>query len=370
MSDTVHVFWDARVLEHDTGSGFWEAAPSALLAEPELHPENATRVRNMKSVLERGPVADGIVWRPGRLATEAELATVHDPSYIAEVRARGAAPAGRSWLTSTTTVAPGSWEPLLAAAGTCLAAVDAVLDGSCEVAYALVRPPGHHAQPRQADGYCVFGHAALVAQRARERGAERVAVVDWDVHHGNGTQECFYDRPDVLTISLHMAHGPWGASHPQTGAPDELGRGAGLGHNVNIELPVGAGDRAYADAFERVVRPLLRRFRPDLIVAASGQDAATFDANGQHNVTMSGFHRIGSLLRECAAELTGGRLVLTQEGGYARSYAAYCLHATIEGLLGREPSLADPVAYVPDDITRGDAALDRVRAALAPHWAL
>ncbi|MEU5402309.1 hypothetical protein ABZ348_23775 [Streptomyces sp. NPDC005963] len=371
MSDTVHVFWDARVLDHDTGAGFWEAAPSALLAESELHPESAPRIRNMKSVLERGPIAERIVWHPGRLATEAELTTVHDRAYVDRVRAFCAAEAGtRSWLTSTTTVTGGSWEPLLAAAGTALAATDAVLDGSCDMAYALIRPPGHHAQPTQADGYCVFGHAALAAQRARERGVERVAVVDWDVHHGNGTQECFYGRSDVLTFSLHMAHGAWGASHPQTGSPDELGRGTGLGYNVNVELPVGAGDRAYADAFERVVLPILRQFQPELIVAASGQDAATFDANGQHNVTMAGFHRIGSLLGEISRELTDGRLVLTQEGGYARSYAAYCLHATLEGLLGQEASLADPIAYVPDDITRGDAAIDRVRAVLAPHWAL
>lgn len=369
VTDSIQVFWDARVLDHDTGSGFWEAAPSALLAEPELHPESAPRIRNMKAVLERGPVADAVVWRPGRLATEAELTTVHSESYVREVRElteRGGT--ARQWLTSTTTVAPGSWEPLLAAAGTCLAAVDAVLDGDCATAYALVRPPGHHAQPGQADGYCVFGHAALAAQRARDRGVARVAVVDWDVHHGNGTQECFYDRSDVLTVSLHMAHGAWGATHPQTGAPDELGRGAGLGHNINVELPVGAGDRAYADAFERVVAPVLREFRPGLIVAASGQDASAFDANGRHNVTMAGFHRIGTLLGQLAGELTGGRLVLTQEGGYARSYAAYCLHATVEGLLGRAPSLADPIAYVPDDLARGDAAIERVRDALAPHW--
>ncbi|WP_405801187.1 hypothetical protein [Streptomyces sp. NBC_01506] len=371
MSENIHVFWDERVLDHDTGSGFWEAAPSELLAEQELHPESAPRIRNMRAVLERGPVAGHVVWHPGRLATEAELTTVHTRSYVDDVRAlceRGGS--ARHWLTSTTTVTPGSWEPLLAAAGTCLAAVDAVLDGSCEMAYALVRPPGHHAQPEQADGYCVFGHAALAAQRARDRGVERVAVIDWDVHHGNGTQEIFYDRPDVLTVSLHMAHGAWGRTHPQTGSPDELGRGAGTGHNINIELPVGSGDRAYADAIERIVWPVLRRYRPGLIVAASGQDAATFDANGQHNVTMAGFHRIGTLLGEMSRELTDGRLVLTQEGGYARSYAAYCLHATVEGLLGRESSLADPIAYVPDDITRGDAALDRVREALAPHWAL
>lgn len=364
----IDVFWDARVLDHDTGAGFWEAAASDLLAEPERHPENAVRVRNMRSVLERGPVAESVRWRAGRLATEDELTTVHDPAYVAAMRELCAGGGGRP--TSTTVVAAGSWEPLLAAAGTSLAAADAVLDGSVEMAYALVRPPGHHAQPDRADGYCVFSHAALAAQRARDRGVERVAVVDWDVHHGNGTQECFYGRDDVLTCSIHMAHGAWGPSHPQTGFPDELGTGAGRGHNVNIALPVGAGDQAYADALERVVAPVLRAYRPGLIVAASGQDAATFDPNGRHNVTMAGFHRVGTLLGDLARELTGGRLVLTQEGGYARSYAAYCVHATVEGLLGRPSRLPDPIAYVPDDTTRGDAAVAAARAALAPYWNL
>ncbi len=364
----IDLFWDARVLDHDTGAGLWEAAPSDLLAEQETHPENAVRVRNMKSVLERGPVAPHVRLRPGRPASEEELATVHDPAYVTAVRETCERGGGR--LTSTTVVSAASWEPLLAAAGTCLAAADAVLDGTARMAYALVRPPGHHAQPAQADGYCVFSHAALVAQRARDRGVPRVAVVDWDVHHGNGTQECFYDRADVLTISLHMAHGSWGPSHPQTGAPEELGTGAGLGHNVNVELPVGAGDRAYADAIEHVVAPLLRAYRPGLLVCASGQDASTFDPNGRHNLTMAGFHRIGALLGGLAEELTGGRIVLTQEGGYARAYAAYCLHATIEGLLGLAPALADPLAYIPDDAERGVAALDRVKAALAPYWTL
>ena len=364
----IDVFWDARVLDHDTGFGFWEAAASELLDEDERHPENAVRIRNMKSVLERGPVAGRVRWRAGRPATEEELTRVHDPAYVHAIRELCASGGGR--LTSTTLVSGGSWEPLLAAAGTCLAAADAVLDGAATTAYALVRPPGHHAQPAQADGYCAFSHAALAAQRARDRGVERVAVVDWDVHHGNGTQECFYGRADVLTCSIHMAHGAWGPSHPQTGAPDELGAGPGLGHNVNVELPVGAGDRAYADALEKVIAPVLRAYRPGMIIAASGQDAATFDPNGRHNVTMAGFHRVGTLLGALARELTDGRLILTQEGGYARSYAAYCLHATVEGLLGLPASLPDPIAYVPDDLTRGDAAIAAVRAALAPHWAL
>ena len=365
----IDVFWDERVLAHDTGSGAFEAAPSELLAVQELHPENAERVRNMRSLLLRGPLAPHLRWREGRLVEPAELETVHDPAYVASVRELCGAGGGR--VTATTVLGPGSWEPLAAAAGTCLAAADAVLDDEARVAYALVRPPGHHAQPAQADGYCFFSHAALVAERARGRGVERVAVVDWDVHHGNGTQECFYDRADVLTVSLQMRHGAWGPSHPQTGEADEIGRGAGEGFNVNLALGVGAGDRTYADALAAIVLPILRRYRPGLIVGACGQDASCFDPNGRQNVTMAGFRRLGAALAAAADELCGGRLVLVQEGGYARTYAAYCLHATLEGVLGLpEPLLADPLAYVPDDPSRRREGIVAARAALSPFWEL
>ncbi len=363
----IDVFWDERVLEHDTGAGLFEAAASPFLDIQELHPENAERVRNMRSVLERGPIAPHLRWRSGRLAKVHELETVHDPAYVRSIRA--ACEAGGGPLTGTTVLGPASWEPILAAAGTCLAAADAVLDGEAAVAYALVRPPGHHAQPAQADGYCFFSHAALVAERARGRGVERVAVVDWDVHHGNGTQQCFYDQADVLTVSLHMRHGAWGPSHPQTGSASETGLGAGAGHNVNLELGLGAGDRVYAAALEEVVVPILRQFRPGLIVGACGQDASTYDPNGRQNVTMAGFRRIGRILAEAAEELTESRLVLVQEGGYARTYAAFCLHATLEGVLGLpEPLLGDPIAYLPDDPRRGREGIDAATAYLARYW--
>ena len=216
----IDVFWDERVLEHDTGSGLFDTEERALLAVPELHPENVERILNMKSVLERGPIAAHVRWHPGRLAELAELAVVHETRLPAIDRRGG--PARRRPLHEDDSVS-GSWAAL-AAAGTCLEAADAVLDGGSRIAYALVRPPGHHAQPAQADGFCFLAHETLVAERARARGIDRVAVVDWDVHHGNGTQECFYRRADVLTISLHMAHGSWGRHTPSSATPWSSGR--------------------------------------------------------------------------------------------------------------------------------------------------
>lgn len=367
MRGPIDVFWHPAVLEHDTGVGLFEGGPSTLLDVPEPHPENGERIANMRSVLERGPIAGSLRWHDGRLATVEELDAVHPPGYVEEIRT--ACERGRRF-TTTTVVSDRSWEPILASAGTAIAAGDAVLSGAAEISYALVRPPGHHAAPAQADGYCFFNQCALVAERARALGLARIAIVDWDVHHGNGTQACFFDRDDVLTISVHMRHGSWGPTHPETGSADEIGLGAGAGFNVNVELGLGAGDHAHRASFEEIVLPILRRFAPELIVGACGQDASAFDPNGRQNVTMAGFHAIGRCMGDAAAELCDGRLVLVQEGGYARTYAAYCLHATLEGVLGIPPTLVDPIAYLPDDGERWRPDLDAVRSALGRYWEL
>jgi len=364
----LHVFWHDDALVHDTGSGVFEQPPSPFLAEAELHPENAVRIANMKAILERGPLATYIRWREGRRADPGELGLVHDPAYVESVRTF--CDAGGGVITWSTPVCAESWGAALAAAGTSLAATDAVLAGETLTAYALVRPPGHHAQPAQADGYCLFSNTALAAEHARRNGIERVAILDWDVHHGNGTQECFYDRGDVLTVSLHMRHGAWGPAHPQTGAPDEVGEDDGLGRNVNVELPGGSGDGAYIRAMEELVVPIVDAFAPELLLVACGQDANQFDPNGRQCLSMVGFRELGRVTRELAARHTDGRVVLVQEGGYARSYSAFCLHATLEGVLGLEATLEDPCAYLPDDPHHADRELGAIRAALDPYWPL
>jgi acetoin utilization deacetylase AcuC-like enzyme len=362
----VRVYWNEEGLAHDTGAGMFDQGPTPLVAVPELHPENAERIRNIRSALEHGPIAPYLEWHAGRPATMAELELVHPADYIRSVEA--ACAAGRGMITQSTPVVPASWPAALGSAGACLAATEAVLDGECAIAYALTRPPGHHAQPAQADGYCLFSNAALCAELARRWGAERVAVVDWDVHHGNGTQECFWERPDVVTVSLHMDHGSWGPHHPQTGGADELGAGAGVGRNVNVALPLGTGDEGYRRAWERVVCPVLDAFAPELLVIACGQDASQYDPNGRMSVTMAGFRALGAAARALADRHCGGRLVLVQEGGYGRTYSAFCMHATLEGVLGTGSLLPDPLAYLPDDPGRADAAIEAVRTALAPHW--
>lgn len=370
MSDAApRVFWHDDCLLHDPGTGLWESTPApSWLDVPEPHPESADRLRTLRSVLTAGPIAPLISWRSGRAATDTELSRVHTDRYL-ELLA-GSGENGRTVLEPNTTMAPGSWRAVRVAAGTSAEATeDALALGG--FAYALIRPPGHHAQSGAADGYCLVNNAAVAVETARARGRSRIAVIDWDAHHGNGTQEIFYADPDVLTVSLHMRHGSWGPSHPQTGAPDELGIGAGRGRNINIELTLGSGDDAIRRALNEIVTPVLAEFQPDFLVCASGFDAATFDPNARLNVTAAGFRDIGAWVRRTAARWTSGAAVFTQEGAYLRGYAAICLHALFEGLLDG-PSLADPLAYLPDDIAGNplitEADLAAVRAAVGPYW--
>ncbi len=360
--DTLEVFWNESALGHDTGRGFFGGPASEYLAVAENHPENADRVRNMHAVLQRGPISEYLHWHDGRRADEAEVERFHTAEHIAELRA--AAEAGGRRFTPSTTFAPDSYEASLIAAGTALSAMDRVMEGG-SLAYALVRPPGHHAAPDMVDGYCFINNSALAAQRAIDRGAARVAVIDWDVHHGNGTQEGFYARDDVLTVSIHMDHGSWGPNHPQTGKADEVGRGAGRGFNVNVPMPMGSGDEGYAKAFETIIQPAVDAFAPEAIVVACGQDANQFDPNGRQMITMAGFRQLGAMARALADRHAGGRLCLVQEGGYAMSYAAYCLHATLEGVIGVGPLLDDPIAFYPEDTGPALAAIDAILATRA-----
>jgi len=295
----------------------------------------------MRSVLQRGPLRERLVWRAPHEASLEELSCVHDTAYLREVHATSAA-GGRRYGVSTVLPA-GGWLGVSLAAGAALDAADAVLSGSAQRALCLVRPPGHHASRAACDGYCFVNNCALAAQRAVAAG-HRVAILDIDVHHGNGTQSIFYDRSDVLTVSMHQNMGQWeeGTSHPETGFVDEVGAADGVGFNVNVPLDLGSGDAAHLSAFQSIIVPAVDAFQPSFIVVALGVDGSQFDPNGRQALTMAGYRDLARACRQLADRHAHGRMVLTLEGGYALSYAAFCLHAAVEGALNADALLPDP----------------------------
>ncbi|MDH3440342.1 MAG: hypothetical protein OEM63_06305 [Gammaproteobacteria bacterium] len=337
------VYWHPDVLKHDPGRGCYEYESSPLMEVDEPHPETPERIINIRSILQRGEISPLIDWRDGRHAEKDEIARFHDMAYINEVvNAEQSAPVRIDG--SGTVVATGTVDAVFAAAGTTIEALNAVLAENT-AAYAMVRPPGHHAARNMADGNCIFNNLGIAVETALANGCNKVAVIDWDVHHGNGTQSGFYDRDDVLTLSMHMPLGSWGENHPETGEVNEIGAGAGKGFNFNIPLPYGSGDQAYARAMDELVRPVISDYDPELIVIACGQDANQFDPNGRNLLSMSGFRNLGTVARELAAELCDGRLLLCQEGGYAITYTGFCMYAVAEGVLGISEPMKDPLAY-------------------------
>jgi acetoin utilization deacetylase AcuC-like enzyme len=358
MSERLAVFFDPCIFDHDTGQGFFEASASPYLPVTETHPENAQRCRNMVGVLQDGPIAADLDWFNGATAPRSALERFHSPAYLDELES---IPVDETrWFSGTTVFGPGSYEVCGKAAGQVMAAANHVYGGA-GTAYALVRPPGHHAQPGMADGYCFFNNIGVAIEDLRDQGLKRAAVIDWDVHHGNGTQQGFYRDPDILTISMHMNHGAWGETHPQSGDVDEAGQGAGIGSNLNLPMPYGSGDIAYLRAFDEVIAPMVRSHRPEVLFIANGQDANQFDPNGRQLLSMNGFYELGKRARALAQECCDGKLVLVQEGGYAVSYAAYCLHASLEGAIGREASLPDPLAYMREETTGLNGFLQQVQ---------
>ena len=306
----------------------------------------------MHGILENGPLSSIIDWKDGEPADREDLLRFHQASYIDELES---IPNDETrWFSGTTVFGPGSYEICKKAAGLAIDAAQYVYNNSNQIAYALCRPPGHHAQPDMADGYCFFNNIGVAIEKLRSQGMKRAVVIDWDVHHGNGTQEGFYEDPDVLTISMHMNHGAWGNTHPQSGDIEETGRGKGIGKNLNIPMPYGSGDIAYTRLFDELITPMVLEHDPEIIFIANGQDANQFDPNGRQLLSMNGFYELGKRAHNLANQCCDGKLVLIQEGGYAISYASYCLHASLAGALNTAMNLDDPLAYMQEDISNLD----------------
>ena len=354
--------WHERYAWHDTRAwtGGW--------LEPIEHYENGDTKRRLRNLLEVSGLLDQLVaLRPHPADREAVL-RVHTARHLDWLVARAAAGGGDAG-GGETPFRPGSEDIALLAAGGVMVAVDAVLDGTVDNAYALVRPPGHHAEPDRAMGFCLLNNVAIAARQAQAaRGVERVAIVDWDVHHGNGTQAVFWDDPSVLFISLHQeANYP-----PGSGTLAETGAGAGAGATLNVPLPAGAGTGAYEAAMRRVVVPALARFAPELVLVSNGLDASGLDPLGRQLLHSDGYRQITRLLLDDAAELCDGRVVLAHEGGYHPASSPFCGLAVLEALADTRTAVQDPfltqLAHLPEQrlLPHHDAAVEAA-AALVPR---
>ncbi len=333
----VGFLYDPAVLEHQPPAG---------------HPERPARVRETMAVLEQSGILKRLVCLPVHPATREQLARVHTMGYldrVEEVIAQGG-----GYLDQGDTVAsPGSWKAATMAAGAAIGAVDAVMREDVDAAFALVRPPGHHALPDAAMGFCLFNNAAVAAAHAIDHHSlSRVLLVDFDVHHGNGTEGAFYEDRHVLYFSTHQY-----PAYPGTGRLQDKGFGAGEGYTVNVPLPPDVGDNGFLQVFDAILRPLADRYRPQLVIVSAGYDAhwrnSAYVAGIQERMTVTGLAALSARLKTISDSHCPGRLVGILEGGYDLESLAYGVLGTLRAWLGDE-AVEDPIGPPPASVPAHD----------------
>jgi len=322
------------------GSIAYTLVPSPEHAFPG-HPESPERFRFFDR-LQTGELSEHLRAIPARPAAEDAITSVHTMGHLQAIRE--AARQGPRFVDyGDTYVAPSSCEAALLAAGGTIAMLEAILAGDVDKGFALVRPPGHHATQNQAMGFCLFNNIAIATRQALRSGCARVMIVDFDVHHGNGTQDIFYEDGDVLYVSTHQR-----GIYPGSGYAREVGAGSGEGTTINIPLPGGAGDRAFQMAIEQVILPAGERFKPDLLLISAGFDAHWCDPLAGLQLSTSGYYEIASRLRALAEKVCGGRMLFTLEGGYDPRGLAENVGAVLRACAGLAPG-PDQLGPAPRD---------------------
>lgn len=373
MTDVGLVF-SGRYLQHNTNPYRLPVSGDPLpFVEQVDHPSNPRLVERTLKLLD---MTDSSEWlrriSPYPAPVDA-LAAYHSHEYIERVQQICLSGGGESGQGAP--VGRDSYEIALLAAGGAMAAVDAVMGDELKRVFALVRPPGHHAMSDKGMGFCVFNNVVVAARHAqRTHKLPKVLILDWDVHSGNGTQDAFFSDPSVLFFSVHQDR-----LYPEEfGWLEQSGSGDGAGHTVNIPLPTGCGDAAYLAVMEEIIAPIAQQFRPDIIFVSAGQDASSSDPMGRMSVTSDGYRRLTRAMIELASDMSDGRLVVVQEGGYSEIYAPYCTLAIVEELAGvrsgiEEPVNAERASRWPQSQTVGldaRATIDAVKAHHREFWEL
>ena len=317
---TVGLVYDPIYLKHDTGN----------------HVENSDRLVATMDLLKESGLLDELTILSPRAASLEEISLVHSDYHINRVESSSSG--GGRWLDGDTYASPESYKVALYAAGGVLRALDALMVGEVNSAFALVRPPGHHATADQAMGFCLFNNIAIAAKYAlQQHDLQRILIADFDVHHGNGTEEVFYKDPSVLYFSTHQY-----PHYPGTGDIGDDGAGEGKGFTVNVPLPAYCGDNEYKRAYEEILVPVARRFKPQLILVSAGYDNHWADPLSMMQLTVDGFAGIVTTIKSLADELCQGKLLISLEGGYHLKALSCSIRATLEVLLGRARS-PDPL---------------------------
>lgn len=323
----------------------------------ENHPENHSRLVGMLPFLEQKGVLAEMVQLDAEAAGVRQITRAHNIELVERVRELSAQ--GGGLVDADTYTTAQSYQLALEAAGACSTAVDALMTDRVDNALALIRPPGHHAERARVGGFCLFNNGAIAARQAQTaHGVQRVMIVDYDVHHGNGTQDIFYDDENVLFVSAHLHH-PF--FYPGTGAATEIGQGAGRGSTVNIPFPRRVGDQGYQQAFEELVIPCARSFRPELILVSVGFDAHWLDPLASAGLSLTGYASLARLLLDLAAELCDGRILFVLEGGYLLEALRYGVLNLVYALIGRD-EIADPLGQMPEREQTVTGLLERLQS--------